>query len=114
MNPQLIQIPVPNNPFLNRQFCVEFDNALLTHVDSENAYPSDQYVNVIHEGKEVLAGIDKQLQKIGNPSVIYGNPVLDIPEVDINLEDEVFLLYDNAGANYIHFFFDMFGEMFLL
>ena len=63
MNPQLIKIPVPNNPFPNRQFCVEFDNALLTHVDSENAYPSDQYVNVIHEGKEVVAGIDKQLQK---------------------------------------------------
>jgi hypothetical protein len=113
MNPQLIKIPVPNNPFPNRQFCVEFDNALLTHVDSENAYPSDQYVNVIHEGKEVVAGIDKQLQKIGNPSKIYGTPVwYDASKADVVLEDEVFLLYDNAGSNYIHFFFDMFGRCF--
>jgi len=112
MTPQLIKLPFPKNLFPNRQFCVEFDNALLTHVDSENVYPSDQYVNVIHEDKEVLAGIDKQLQKIGNPSVIYGNPVLNTPEVDINLENEVFLLYDNAVANYIHFFFDMFGRCF--
>jgi hypothetical protein len=112
MNHQIINIPVPNNPYPNRQFCVKLDNSLLTHVDLENTFLSDQYINVIHDGKEVIAGIDKQLQKNGNSTIIYGNPTTNIPDIDVTLDDEIFLLYDNSGLNYIHFFFDMFGRCF--
>lgn len=104
MNPKIINIPVPNNPFPNRQFCVEFENVLLNHKDSN--------VEVVHDNKKVLAGINKDLQKIGNSSVIYDEKQPISLEADVVLEDEIFLLYDDAGENYIHFFFDMFGRCF--
>lgn len=104
MNPKIINIPVPNNPFPNRQFCIEFENVLLNHKDSN--------VEVIHNNKKVLAGISKDLQKIGNSSIIYDQNSTHSPKVDIVLNDEIFLLYDEAGTNYIHFFFDMFGRCF--
>ena len=104
MNPEITHIPVPNNPFPNRQFCVKFENVILNHKDSN--------VEIIHDGKEVLAGISKDLQKTGNPSIIYGKNQPISQKTDITLEDEIFLLYDDAGENYIHFFFDMFGRCF--
>lgn len=112
MTYKIINIDVPKNPYVNRHFCVNFNGAFLKHLDFEDVYPKDEYVFITHEGKKVLAGIDKELQKVGNKSIIYGNKIEEEIKEDEEINEEVFLLYDNAGVNYIHFFFDMFGRCF--
>ena len=110
MNYNIINIDVKNSMHKNRQFCVNFKDALVCHKDpKEVTYPEVQHVQVIHEGKEVMMGLDKQLQKVGQRIIYKSESIIEEPPADF-IEDDVFLLYDNAGENYIHFFFDMFGR----
>jgi hypothetical protein len=113
MVPTVINIPVPNNPYPNRQFCVKFEDAVLQHVNETTAKQNGlQYVFIFHDNKEVLAGVNKDLQKAGNQSILYKPESIVMPRTDVIVEDDIFLLYDDAGVNYIHFFFDMFGRCF--
>jgi hypothetical protein len=95
-------IDIPYSTHKWKQFYTTLPNAHLKHF---NQYD----VEVIHDNKKVKAGIHKDSQKQGDV-----NPYFDIhlpnPKHDIELNGDVFLLYDDAGLNYIHFFFDLFGK----
>jgi capsular polysaccharide biosynthesis protein len=98
------QIEIPNSTHKFKQFYTTLSDAYLKHF---NQYD----IEVIHNDKKVKAGIHKESQKQGDT-----NPYFDIhlsnPNYDIELNDDVFLLYDDAGINYAHFFFDLFGKCF--
>lgn len=95
-------IDIPNSIHKFKQFYTVLSNAYLKHF---NQYD----IEVIHDNKKVKAGIHKESQKRGDT-----NPYFDIqslnPKQDIDLNSDVFLLYDDAGVNYAHFFFDLFGK----
>lgn len=107
--PKIINFNVPiQTAGKNREFCVEFDNIYVNHKISD-----DNQVEAFHDGKKVLAGIDKHVQMQGNPNIIYDNSITNLNETyDIYEEEPSFLLYDSAGTNYIHFFFCFFGRCF--
>ena len=98
----ITQIEIPNSTHKFKQFYTTFSDAYLKHF---NQYD----IEVIHNNKKVKAGIHKESQKQGDT-----NPYFDIhlsnPNYDIKLDDNIFLLYDDAGINYAHFFFDLFGK----
>jgi hypothetical protein len=96
------RIDIPNSVHKFKQFYTTLSNTYLKHF---NKYD----VEVIHDNKKVKAGIHKESQKHGdiNP---YFNEQLSNPKQDIEINDDVFLLYDDAGVNYAHFFFDLFGK----
>ena len=99
----IIQIPFPNSIHVNRQFCTVLDESYLKHIDSFS-------LEVYHNGKKVKAGIDKDTQKQGNPETYYLNEVNKDKSYDHEINDDILLLYDDAGVNYAHFFFDFFGK----
>ena len=113
--PKILKFDVPMlTAGKNREFCVEFNNAYLTHSNpkNENGISCD-YVSVFHNNKKVLAGIDKQLQISGNSSIIYDENVTDFyKNFDIYINDEVCLIHDDAGVNYQHFFFCLIGRLY--
>lgn len=103
MNPIQYHIPIPNSLHQNRQFCTYLNNATLKHIDTNT-------LKVFHEGKKVKAGIEKEPQKHGDHTVYYSSVVESDMKYDIELNDDILLLYDDAGLNYAHFFFDFFGK----
>lgn len=104
MNYNIINIPIPNNPYTNKQFCISFLEAYVKHTE-----PTPKSIDIVHDSKKVKAGLDSDLQKIGNSNIIYYDNILD---TDINydylIEEDVFLLHEENGKNYAHFFFDYF------
>ena len=101
MSYNIINIEV-DNIHKNRHFCVEFNKAIVKYVnDKDSPTSEEQHLYVIHENKEVAAGVNKDLQKIGNQNVIYrSNSFIENPPIDFTEESEVFLLYDNAKRTY--------------
>jgi capsular polysaccharide biosynthesis protein len=95
-------IDIPNSTHKWKQFYTVLSNVYLKHFGQYD-------IEVIHDNKKVKAGVHKDSQKQGDT-----NPYFDIqlsnPKQDIELEDDIFLLYDDAGVNYAHFFFDLFGK----
>lgn len=113
MSYNIINVPIEYNNHTYRHFCTIFDkNVYLEHIDPkiEKGIASG-YVNVFHNFKKVRAGIDKEIQKQGRKDLVYYDNVysMDI-SYDELINDDVFLLYDETGLNYVHFFFDFFGR----
>lgn len=104
-------INIPNNPHNHRQFYTTLNNSYLTNTGKDISDGSAiGLLNVIHNNLLVKAGIDKDTQKLGNPETYYSNNYVDIPNAFTVVDEEVFILYDDAGLNYAHFFFDLFGK----
>lgn len=99
---KVTQINILNSAHKFKQFYTTLSDCYLKHF---NQYD----VEVIHDNKKVKAGIDKDSQKQGDTNP-YFNIQLSNPKHDIELDNDVFLLYDDAGLNYAHFFFDFFGK----
>jgi len=98
----MTQIDIPNSIHKFKQFYTTLPDVYLKHF---NQYD----IKVIHDNKKVKAGIHKDSQKQGDTNP-YFNEQLPNPKPDIELDDNIFLLYDDAGINYAHFFFDLFGK----
>jgi len=98
----VIQVDIPKSKHKFKQFCTILDDAYLKHTEPYN-------VEVIHNNKKVKAGIHKDSQKIGDTNPYFDEQLLN-PKSDIELNNDIFLLYDDAGLNYAHFFFDFFGK----
>jgi hypothetical protein len=111
----IVDIKIPNSLHIHRQYCTTFNNVHLLHsdpvIEKGVAY---EYVTIFQNGKKIKAGLNKDVQKIGDKSQIYYEKDYDV----FNLNDSVvlnntyFLLYDETGQNYIHFFFDFFQRLF--
>jgi hypothetical protein len=98
-----IPVLIPNSIHTNRQFYTVLNESYLKHIDSF-------YLEVYHDGKKVKAGIDKDTQKQGNTEIYYSNEINGDKSYDHEINDDILLLYDDAGVNYAHFFFDFFGK----
>lgn len=98
-----IPILIPNSLHTNRQFCTVLNESYLKHIDSFS-------LEVYHDDKKVKAGIDKDTQKQGNTEIYYPNETNEDKSYDHEINDDILLLYDDAGVNYAHFFFDFFGK----
>ena len=103
------RIDIPNSIHKFKQFYTTLDNAYLKHVNT----PKDRMLAidliVIHDNKNVKAGIWKDNQKTGDTNP-YFEGYHPTPEHDEEIQDDIFLLYDDCGLNYAHFFFDFFGK----
>ena len=66
-----IEIPIQNNPIKQRHFCTVFNGAYLIHKD--NCNPPSTYLEVYHNNKQVIAGLDWGIQSSGNRNSIYNN-----------------------------------------
>ncbi len=53
---------------------------------------------------------DKDVQKLGSGEIYYENKFNNSTNYDEVINEDIFLLYDDAGLNYAHFFFDLFGK----
>jgi hypothetical protein len=98
------RIDIPNSIHKFKQFYTTLSDVYLKHF---NQYD----IEVIHDNKKVKAGIDKDTQKIGDINPYFNIKIFN-PKHDIELNDDIFLLYDDAGVNYAHFFFDLFSKCF--
>jgi hypothetical protein len=101
-NTTVTKIDIPNSTHKFKQFYTTLLDAYLKHF---NQYD----IEVIHDNKKVKAGIHKDSQKIGDTNPYFNVNILN-PKHEIEIKDNVFLLYDDAGVNYAHFFFDLFGK----
>jgi len=66
-----IDIPISYNPIKQRHFCTIFDNAYVIHKD--NCNPPSAYLEIYHNDKQVIAGLDWGVQSSGNRNAVYGN-----------------------------------------
>jgi hypothetical protein len=109
MNYKIIQFDFPfQTAGKNREFCIEYNDLYIKHI---NTKIDGQKIEAFHDTKKVIGGIDKHVQMYGNANMIYNNDVIDkSTSFDIHEEDPSFLLYDEAGLNYMHFFFCCFGK----
>lgn len=91
----------------NRQYYHILDNVYVKQLDTY------EYIEVFHDSKKVVAGIDNGIQLVGDPNKVYDDVITknNIIE-DEYINDGVFLFFDHAGVNYIHFFFNMFCKCF--
>lgn len=107
----ILQFNIPNNQHRHRQFCTVLENVLLrnTGKDISDGIASG-LIEVIHDNKKVKAGIDKDTQKMGDREIYYHNEYDFDNKIDYTINEDVFLFFDEAGINYIHFFFDLFGK----
>jgi len=98
-----ININIPGNPYKHRHFCTILEDVFVFHKDK--CLSPSTHVEIYHDNKQVIAGLDWDKQSTGNREV-YSNVVkTDIKEDEI-LDSDVFLFHDDAGVNYIHFFFN--------
>jgi hypothetical protein len=108
---KIIDVPIEGCIHISRQFCTAFSDAYLTHINPTiNDNVSSGYITVIHNGKKVRAGIDKEIQKAGRRDLVYYDIEDKNTDYDCLIEEDIFLLHDEASLNYAHFFFDYFGR----
>jgi len=99
-------INIKNHPYPNRSFYTTLDQPYLTNTGKKG----DKLIKITHNNKHVKAGIDKDTQKIGDTNIYYSEDFVENPDNFNIIDEDIFLLFDDAGLNYAHFFFDMFGK----
>lgn len=99
-------IDIKNHPYPNRRFYTTLNQPYLTNTGKEG----DSLIKIIHDNKHVKAGIDKDTQKMGDPSTYYSDSFIENPTDYNEVKEDIFLFFDDAGLNYAHFFFDLFGK----
>lgn len=107
----ILQFNIPNNSHHHRQFCTVLENVYLTNTNKDLSDGSaDGLISITHDGKKVKAGIHKDTQKMGDREIYFLNQFDDSTHYDEEIDEEIFLLFDDTGLNYLHFFFDLFGK----
>jgi hypothetical protein len=110
MNINRIPIDLPDKTHPYRHYCLNFDNAFLKHKDPiVDRGISYEWMEAWHDKKQIQLE-KKDYEKAGRYDLIYGEEDLR-DKWDKKIEGNTFLLYDNAGLNYAHFFFDFFGRV---
>jgi len=107
MSSRILFFDIPESTInKNREFCIEYKNIYILHPRGE-----DCNLEVFHNHKKVIGGIDKHTQMIGDHRLLYDNNIVNSNEsYDVLVDEPSFLLQDPAGLNYIHFFFCFFGK----
>lgn len=107
----ILNFDIPNNPHKHRQFCTLLDNVLL-HNTGKDISDGDVegLLSITHNGKIVKAGVHKETQKSGDKETYFLNLSNNSTKFDEEINDEVFLIFDATMHNYMHAFFDLFGN----
>jgi hypothetical protein len=103
MESQKINIQLPKSINPSNDFVTSFHNAYLRHIETQEV-EGKGWFNIEVWNNSGVIDINNNATPIINPKLH-----LDI-EYDNFIEDDVFLLYDIAGLNYAHFFFNFFGK----
>jgi len=107
----IIQFDIPNNPHKHRQFCTLLDNVYLHNTGKDISKGDvEGLLSIIHDSKAVKAGIHKETQKSGDRETYFPNSYNTSTEFDEEINDEIFLIFDATMHNYMHAFFDLFGN----
>jgi len=106
---KLIPINIPDKTHTHRHYCMLFDTTFVLHKDPiEKKGIKYEWITVYHNGKK-LELENKDYEKLGRYDLIYTDIFDSNQQYDESI-DNMFLLYDNAGLNYAHFFFDFFSR----
>jgi hypothetical protein len=88
---------------------MEFKDAYVLHKDPIiNKGIGSGWLKVSCNGK-VINIEEKDYEKAGRHDLLIGESNNNT-QFDKTVDDNIFLLYDQAGLNYAHFFFDLFGK----
>ena len=106
----IIPINIPDNTYKHRHYCMEFKDAYVAHstpvMDKGIGF---DLLRVSCSGKRIEVE-KKDYEKAGRYDLIISDIVDNDTHYDELICDNVFLLYDQTGINYAHFFFDFFGK----
>jgi hypothetical protein len=105
----ITRIDIPNSIHKFKQFYTTLHDAYVHHMISPEDRTDPNDVIVIHDNKRVKAGLFKDPQKVGDTNPYFEHYV-PTPQHETEIQDDIFLLYDDCGLNYAHFFFDFFGK----
>ena len=106
----VIPLNIPDRAHIHRHYCVSFSNAFVKHKDVTTINGiGTEWVEAFHNNKKLNLD-QKDYQKAGRYDLFYSDTTNTDHSFDEVL-DNVFLLYDPAGLNYAHFFFDYFGKV---
>jgi len=107
----LIPINIPDSTYKHRHHCILFDNAYVLHKNPTmyKGIASD-WIEIFYNDKKIE--IDKKdYLKAGRYDLLINNEIINNnKEYDEYISEDLFLLYDPAGLNYAHFFFDFFSR----
>jgi hypothetical protein len=110
MSFNITPINIPDNTYPHRHYCLQFEDAFLKHKNPiSDRGISSGWLEAWHD-KRQLQIEKKDYEKAGRYDLIYGEEYLR-NNWDEKIEGNTFLLYDAAGLNYAHFFFDLFGRV---
>lgn len=109
MSYKIINVPIKNNQLTHRHYCGIFQNVLLTHKD--NCPNPSFYLEVYQNTKQIIFGFDWDIQSSGNINKVYGQLEKTNEYFDYEIKDDIFLFHDDAGGNYIHFFFNYLSRL---
>jgi hypothetical protein len=110
MNIQTINLTISDNTHLYRHFGFLMNNPIILHQDHiiEKGIGSG-WMKLFFEGVELDLDQQKHVGNTGQRQFPVVNENADM-SFDEEINEELFLLYDAAGLNYAHFFFDFFGR----
>ena len=109
MSYKIINVPIKNNQLTHRHYCGIFQNVILTHKD--NCPNPSSYLEVYQNTKQIIFGFDWGIQSNGDINKVYGELEKSNDSFDYEIKDDVFLFHDDAGGNYIHFFFNYLSRL---
>lgn len=107
---KIIDVNIPDLTHPHRHYCFFLEDTLIQHKDPIIEKGIGQgWMKLIHNNVELDLD-QKDYGKMGHKTLPIINHNIDMIHDEIITED-LFLLYDPAGLNYAHFFFDLFGKV---
>ena len=107
---KIIPVNIPDNTHKHRHYCMLFDNAFVLHKEHIITKGiGSEWIEVVWRDRKVEME-KKDYEKMGRYDLLVSNEINNNKHYDKLISDDVFLLYDVAGLNYAHFFFDLFGK----
>jgi hypothetical protein len=107
---KIIDIKIPDLTYPHRHYCFSLEDALIQHKDPIMEKGIGRgWMKLVYNNNELDLD-QKDLGKIGYKTlpIMSSNNNMTYDEI---INEELFLLYDAAGLNYAHFFFDLFGKV---
>jgi hypothetical protein len=107
---KIITLNIPDNTYKHRHYCIELNDVFVKHQNPIlHKGIGSNWVEAFHNGKKL--NIDaKDYEKAGRYDLLYSDETQVNLSFDESINDDLFLLYDTAGLNYAHFFFDFFSR----
>jgi hypothetical protein len=106
----VIPINIPDVAYPHRHYCVQFNNAYVLHKEHTITKGiGSNWVEITCDGRKIEVE-KKDYEKAGRHDLLVSNEIDTNEYYDEIVSDDAFLLYDPAGLNYAHFFFDLFGK----